>query len=505
MAKKVKLSEYEVRIARKSQIKLSPEQKELNDNIFFIVNQLYNFLIEKLVNDKEFQDELISLNYAEFKEVTRKDKNKIEYKEQVFIVKNQGAIRNYITPIFNKYMEDRKLSTKCLSKQLQLKLEDFLEAFNKTNLSPIKSHNFKLTSLQNKGSFTTDSAISLYSKLITFSSKQNRFLLDKTKLIHSKRMKKKIYFVKIGTQHYELMNDNLDFNDFKHKKVTLSRDNGKYFISLSGIKILEDKKLDKLDKKDNKKCLKNCIGVDVNFQNISFSNGKVVYFDNMQNKLNLFTEKFDELQKEKSKKEEINKEVLKTICKTDKIDMYIQKYKNSKRQYKMTKEAKKIYKSILSSDKDYQKLLKRINKLYKKRTNVQNDFYQKLANKLSIKVDLLLLEDLNINNMVNSDVNNLNLYNASLGKLLTILSNKMLTIGKIAHKVESFYTSQDCSTKGCNYRNSNLKKEDRIWTCPKCFTLHKRDYNAAKNVEYKGIKNFQALVSEPKLTVKKTA
>jgi len=136
---------------------------------------------------------------------------------------------------------------------------------------------------------------------------------------------------------------------------------------------------------------------------------------------------------------------------------------------------------------------------------VQNDFYQKLANKLSIKVDLLLLEDLNINNMVNSDVNNSNLYNASLGKLLTILSNKMLTTGKIAHKVESFYTSQDCSTKSCNYRNSNLKKEDRIWTCPKCFTLHKRDYNASKNVEYKGIKSFQALVSEPKLTVKKTA
>ena len=35
----------------------------------------------------------------------------------------------------------------------------------------------------------------------------------------------------------------------------------------------------------------------------------------------LFTEKLTKLQKEKSKRETLNKEVLKTMCKTDNIDM----------------------------------------------------------------------------------------------------------------------------------------------------------------------------------------
>ena len=107
--------------------------------------------------------------------------------------------------------------------------------------------------------------------------------------------------------------------------------------------------------------------------------------------------------------------------------------------------------------------------------------------------------------MVNGDINNSNLYNASLGKLLTTLFNKMHTVGKIAYKVDSYYTSQNCSTKNCNYRNVNLKKEDRTWLCPKCLILHNRDRDAAINVDYRGVKSFQALVSEHKLLVKKTA
>jgi len=219
--------------------------------------------------------------------------------------------------------------------------------------------------------------------------------------------------------------------------VTLSRKNNKYYISVSGIKTLENVKLNKVV--DNKKLIAKSIGIDVNFENITLSNGTEYLLYNMQNKLNLFTEKLTKLQKEKSKRETINKEVLKTMCKVDNIDMYIPKYANSKRKYKLSKEAKAIYKSILSEDKKYKKLNKQINKLFEKRTNIQDDFYKKLAYKLSNEFDLLFLEDLNINNMVNGDISNQNLYNASLSKLITILSNKMLMSGKIIHKVESYY------------------------------------------------------------------
>jgi len=503
MATRVKLKDNEVRIALKSRIKLAPEQKLKNDDIFFKVNQLYNFLIEKLVHNKEFQTELVAMNYAIFKDFEYKNKDKSIYKINKFVITNKSAIRNYISPLFLKYMDDRKLPTKGLSKQFQLKLEDFLDTFNKINLSPIKSHNFKLTSLHNKGSFTTDSSLKYYTKIVSYNIKQNLFSLDKTKFVKSKRTKKVQHFIKVGTEHYELLNNKLDFSKFEIKNATLSRDNGQYFISLSGIRILKKDKLNPIVKKDNEKLLSNSVAADINFENVTLSNGEVENFQNMQLKLNLHTKKFEELQREKSEREIINKEVLKTICKTDNIEMYIPKFADSKRKYKLSKKAKEIYNSILSNDKKYRELNKQINKLYKKRTNIQNDVYQKLANKISNEFDLLLLEDLNVNNMVNGDINNSNLYNASLGKLLTILSNKMLTTGKVSHKIESYYTSQDCSSEDCDYRNSNLKKEDRSWLCPKCFTLHNRDYNASKNMEIKGIKSFQALVSEPKLTVKK--
>ena len=44
-------------------------------------------------------------------------------------------------------------------------------------------------------------------------------------------------------------------------------------------------------------------------------------------------------------------------------------------------------------------------------------------------------------------------------------------------------SSKLCSNSKCDYKNSELKLSDRKWVCPKCYTEHDRDINAAINIK----------------------
>jgi len=171
--------------------------------------------------------------------------------------------------------------------------------------------------------------------------------------------------------------------------------------------------------------------------------------------------------------------VLKTLAKADGISLY-----NGK---KLTKEAKKLYKDILSEDKIYKKLQKRINNLYEKRTNIQNDLYHKISSKIASITDLCFIEDLSIDGM---KVRNDNLYNAALSKFLTILSNKLHSLGKVCIKVNPYNTTKSCSTIGCDYIYKDMDLNIREWYCDQCNTVHHRDINSAWNILYKVIKDY---------------
>jgi len=189
----------------------------------------------------------------------------------------------------------------------------------------------------------------------------------------------------------------------------------------------------------------------------------------------------------KSKRIEINRGVLKTICSVKKISIY-DKRVTEQRKYKITKRAKKLFKEILYSDKELRLLKIKINKMYIKRVNIQEDFYKKLSSKLITKYDFCFIEKLNIDSMVNKDVNNQNLYNASMGKFLTILRNKASTTGKSYIEVDSYNTSRMCS--GCKKINEELKVFDKEWKCKFCDAEHNRDFNAAKNIHSLGIQKL---------------
>ena len=446
MAKKNKLKLNESRIAYKSRIKITKEQKILNNNNFFILNQLYNFSIDFLYQE-ENQMKLVELDYGEYIEYNKK--------EIKFVITNYSKTRDILNKEFKKYAEKRKLKTKGLSKPIQLKIEDFISTFNKIYLSPKKEHNYKISSELNYGSYTTDSSIKL----------------RKVKARKSNGKKYTRYYIKIGKEEYELKNNKMNIKHFKIKNVTLSRKNGKYYVSMSGIK------------KIKREPIVNILGVDVNFEEMVCSNGFVFETRNLANKLNLFTKRLKNLKQESSERSELNKEVLKTICHTNGISVYKGK--------KFTKEAKSLYREILSEDKSYTKLQKQINNLYEKRTNIQNDLYNKISSRIAKIADLCFIEDLSIEGMIESKkVRNDNLYNAALQKFLTILSNKLHSQGKICLKVNPFNTTKQCSTIGCNYIYKEMHLGVREWYCNNCDTIHHRDINSAWNIIYAGIEEY---------------
>jgi len=434
-------------ISYKSQIKLSQLQKEKIDNGIFVLNQLYNFLIDFFLDEKN-QKKLIDLELA--KTIIQTSKSGKE-SEKVVLQKYQKIVTE-IDPLWKDYAEVRKLKTKGLSKPIQTKMLDFVKNFNSVNLSSKKDFNFKISSPDNYGSISTDSSIKLFKK--------------KVKLKNKKKTK---YYVKIGKEIYRFKNQELKIKNFTPKTATISRKNGKYYLSLTGYKQISQIVIDKS---------KN-IGIDVNFETISRSDGVEHKLHNLQNKLNLYTKQFQELKQQQSKRTELAKETLKTICKADGIDIYKE---NSSR---MTKEAKTLYKSILSSDKIYCRLKKEINNKYEKRTNIQDDLYRKIAKEIFDNYDLCFIENLDVVNMVNSRrVKNINLYNVALGKMLLTIKNKAYTTGKVIVEVDPQYTSKTCSN--CKSINNDLKME-REWMCPTCQAKHNRDINAARNIQQLGI------------------
>jgi hypothetical protein len=224
---------------------------------------------------QSFQTELINLKYAKLS-----DDNK-------FIITNKSAIRNFIIPRFGEYMHQRNLSIKGLSKPIQLKTEAFLDTFNKIFLSPKKSHNFKTTSSLLYGSYTTDSNI----KLIKH---------KESKKINGKWKKRKVYSIKIGRETYKLKNRNFNIKHFEIKTANLSRKNGKYYLSISGIETVKRPELDE----------RVHAGIDINYEDIVLSNTTKFKTENLQNRLNLFSEKLKGKQQKKSKKELYYKERL---------------------------------------------------------------------------------------------------------------------------------------------------------------------------------------------------
>ena len=200
------------------------------------------------------------------------------------------------------------------------------------------------------------------------------------------------------------------------------------------------------------------LGIDLGIKDLAVcSNGKVYKNINKSKRVKRLKKKLKREQRKLSRKLEKN----------------IDSYKSNR---------KPIYKKHLCECKNFQKQKKVINSIYRKLTNVRNNYlHQVTAEIVKTKPFLIVMEDLNVKGMMK----NKHLANAiaeeKFYEFIRQIKYKSELRGIKFIQVDRFYpSSKTCSNCGCI--KHNLKLSDRTYHCLDCGLVIDRDYNASINL-----------------------
>ena len=117
--------------------------------------------------------------------------------------------------------------------------------------------------------------------------------------------------------------------------------------------------------------------------------------------------------------------------------------------------------------------------------NQRMDFLNKTSDAILKTYDTVITEDLNVSGMMKNRYLAKSIGDAGWSSFMTMLKAKALSRGKNIIEIGRFEpSSKMCSHCGYIY---DLKLSERKWTCPKCGTVHDREWNAAKNIKQFGL------------------
>lgn len=123
-------------------------------------------------------------------------------------------------------------------------------------------------------------------------------------------------------------------------------------------------------------------------------------------------------------------------------------------------------------------------KVYQKITNIKLDTIHKFTTTIAKNHGLVVMEDLNLDDLKKSKYKYVRkgLQDSAISELLFQLSYKCNNYLKVE---KYFPSSKTCSN--CGYVNNDLTLADRSFHCPSCDITIDRDFNAALNLQRKGL------------------
>lgn len=145
--------------------------------------------------------------------------------------------------------------------------------------------------------------------------------------------------------------------------------------------------------------------------------------------------------------------------------------------------------------KNYQKSMRKIQKLHVKIKHQRHDYLQKLSTELVSRYDVIVVEDINLRAMGGCLSLGKNLHDNGFGLFREMLAYKLWKKGSCLVRIDRMYpSSKTCSV--CGAVKQDLKLSDRIYICPECGCFIDRDYNAAVNIREEGKRTFLIYLKE---------
>lgn len=173
--------------------------------------------------------------------------------------------------------------------------------------------------------------------------------------------------------------------------------------------------------------------------------------------------------------------VFKNINKTKRVKNLKNKLKhlqrNVSRKYEMNKQGKKYIKT-----NNIIKLEKQIALIYKRLADIRNNhIYQSINTILKERPYRIVMEDLNISGMMKNKHLSKAIQEQCFYKFISTMKYKCEWLGIEFVQVDRFYpSSKTCSH--CGYVKHNLKLSDRTYICEECGLVIDRDLNASINL-----------------------
>ena len=138
--------------------------------------------------------------------------------------------------------------------------------------------------------------------------------------------------------------------------------------------------------------------------------------------------------------------------------------------------------------KNYEKAKIKLARLEEHIANCRKDWIEKETKRLTDNYQLIGIENLSIQGMMKGSRNAKNYVDISWSTFVNRLEQKAIDKNCQVIKINKFFaSSQICNC--CSYKNPDVQKYHlEHWKCPKCGTVHQRDYNAAINIKNEALK-----------------
>jgi putative transposase len=133
--------------------------------------------------------------------------------------------------------------------------------------------------------------------------------------------------------------------------------------------------------------------------------------------------------------------------------------------------------------KNRRKAKDHLSRVHRRVASVRQAFHWELAHALCAQYDTIRLETLNLQGM--KALWGRKVSDLGFGTFVAILHHVASTTGAVVQHIDPWFPStKRCHV--CGHINDSITLRDRVWTCPACGTVHRRDGNVASNINEAG-------------------